>query len=40
LGEKITSVFHEATQPNSASYPQWDVKWVSANVWWCSVARE
>ena len=26
------------TQANSASYPQWDGKWVPARVWRCSVA--
>jgi len=26
FGEQTTSVFHQATQANSASYPQWDGK--------------
>jgi len=25
-------------QVSSASYPEWDGKWVSAKVQWCSVA--
>ena len=30
FGGQTTSVFHQATQANSASYPQWDRKWVPA----------
>jgi len=33
-------VFHQATQANSASYPQRDGKWVPAKVWWCYGAGE
>jgi len=40
FGGQTTSVFHQATQANSASYPQWDGKWVLAKVRWCSVAGE
>jgi len=28
FGRQTTSVFHQATQANSASYPQWDGKSV------------
>jgi len=38
-GETI-SVFHQATQANSASYPQQDGKWVPAKVRWWSAAGE
>jgi len=37
---QTTSVFHQATQANSASYPQQDGKWVPAKVLWCSAAGE
>jgi len=40
FGGKTTSVFHQATQANSASYSQWDKKWVPAKVRWCSAAVE
>jgi len=30
----------QATQANSAFYPQWDGKWVSAKVRWCSAAGQ
>jgi len=36
--EETTSVFHRATQANSASYPQPDGKWVPVKVRWCSAA--
>jgi len=29
---QTTSEFHQATQVNSASYPQWDGKWMPAKV--------
>jgi len=35
---QTTSVFHQATQANSASYPQRDGKWVPAKVQWCCAA--
>jgi len=38
FGGQTTSVFHQATQANSASYHQRDGKWVPAKVRWCSVA--
>jgi len=37
---QTTSVFHQATQANAASYPQQDGKWVPAKVQWCSAAGE
>jgi len=37
---QTTSVFHQATQTNSASYPQRNEKWVPAKVRWCSAAGE
>jgi len=40
FGEQTTSVFHQATQANSASYPQRDGKWVPAKVRWCFAAGE
>jgi len=40
FGRQTTSVFHQATQANSASYPQRDGKWVPAKVRWCSAAGE
>jgi len=40
FGGQTTSVFHQATQANSASYPQGDGKWVPAKVRWCSAAGE
>jgi len=40
FGGQTTSVFHQATQANSASYRQRDRKWVPAKVRWCSVAGE
>jgi len=39
-GGQTTSVFHQATQANSASYFQQNGKWVPAKVWWCSAAGE
>jgi len=38
FGGQTTSVFHQATQANSASYPQRDGKWAPAKVRWCSAA--
>ena len=38
FGGQTTSVFPQATQANSASYPQLDGKWVPAKVRWCSAA--
>jgi len=32
FGRQTNSVFRQATQANSASYPQWDGKWVPAEV--------
>jgi len=32
FGGQTTTVFHQATQSNSASYPQWDGKWVPTKV--------
>jgi len=40
LGGQTTSVFHQATQANSASHPQREGKWVPAKVRWCSAAGE
>jgi len=40
FGGQTTSVFHQARQANSTSYPQRDGKWVPAKVRWCSAARE
>jgi len=40
FGGQTTSVFHQAIQANSASYPQRDGKWVPAKVRWCSAAAE
>jgi len=40
FGGQTTSVFQQATQANSASYPQRDGKWVPAKVRWCSAAGE
>jgi len=40
FGGQTTSLFHQATQANSASYPQRDGKWVPATVRWCSAAGE
>jgi len=40
FGGHTTSVFHQATQANSASYPRQDGKWVPAKVRLCSAAGE
>jgi len=40
FGGQTTSVFHQATQANSASYHQRDGKWVPAKVQWCPMAGE
>jgi len=40
FGGETTLVFHQATQTNSASYPQRDGKWVPAKMRWCSAAGE
>ena len=40
LGGQTTSVFHQAIQANSASYPERGGKWVQTKVQWCSVAGE
>jgi len=40
FGGQTTSVFHLATQADSASYPQRNGKWVQAKVRWCSAAGE
>ena len=41
FGRQTTLLFHQATQANSASYPQRDGKWVlPAIVRWCSAAGE
>jgi len=37
---QATSVFHQAIEANSASYHQWDGKWVPAKVRWYSAAGE
>jgi len=37
---QTTSVFHQATQANSASYPQLDGKWGPAKKRWCSAVGE
>jgi len=40
FGGQTTSVFRQATQANSASYPQRDGKWVPAKARWCSADGE
>jgi len=44
MGDRLGWPNHVNTQPatraNSASYPTWDGKWVSARVQWGSVAGE